>query len=504
MGTPGSRERTGHARRWLAIPLLLAAPASAGCAQGSGPPPAASGYVPSDPGWTRCDGRFPSGGRRAECGTLRVPVSWADSSGPMIDLELVRIPAADPARRIGAVLVLSGGPGGSGIDDLPLVASLLPDVGERFDLVAHRPRTVLDPESIPRPCLRPPDVVVDVPRDSLEYARLLAPIAEAVARCRAADTTGLLDHLDGLSQALDVDAIRRALGEDRLSLTAQSHGGVVVAAYARTFPRRLRAAYVDGVASHPDFPFPEGPRTQLEQFEAFLEWCQGDARCALFGEDVRQVWIDLTAAATESPIPAFSERFGSRRMSGAQLHFLKPRWRDPGAHHDSWLALARDIDRARGGDASAFLDWAYGNLVGWSAPLSLALQCPDGAEGVPGYSRFARSLARYRADNPLLWGTKLLALPCGAWPAPFPNPPAPVPGDRLPPFLGAGTLDNDFESTKQFLDHVPGSVTVGVPGSGHVVYLGGASAEALACVSRHITRYLIDLRLPNEGSLCPA
>ena len=464
----------------------------------------ASWYVPSDPGWTACEDRLATGMSNIECASLRVPVDWADGTGPTLDLELARIPAADPARRVGAVIVLSGGPGGSGIDDLPLVASLLPEVGERFDLVAHRPRTVIEPGSIPKACLRRPDSVVDLPRDSLEYARMLAPIAEAVARCRAADSTGLLDHLDGRSQALDVEAIRRALGEERVSLTAQSYGGVVVAAYARMFPERVRAAYLDGVASHPDFPFPRGPRSQLDRFEAFIDWCGKDPRCALHGEDVRQAWLDLTAAATRSPIPARSERFGTQRMSGAQLHFLKPRWGERGEGDANWVALAGDIDRARKGDASAFLDWAYGNLTGWSIPLELALLCPDGAQGLRGFGHFQARLEPYRAANPLLYGTKLLGLPCGAWPLELANPPAPLPACRLPPFLGAGTLDNDFESTQQLLEHVPGSVTIGVPGSGHVVYLGGASEEARRCVARHISRYLIDLRLPGEGALCPA
>lgn len=488
----------------VAALLVVAMAPSAACTTRFESGDTARWYGPPDPGWTACKGRLPTGMPDAECGSLRVPVSWTDSTGPTIDLELVRIPASDPARRIGAVVVLSGGPGGSGIDDLPLVASLLPEVGERFDLVAHRPRTMIDRGSIPQACLTGPDSVVDLPRDSLEYVRILAPVVEAVDRCRAADSIALLDHLDGRSQALDVEAIRRALGEEQVSLTAQSYGGVVVAAYARMFPERVRAAYLDGVASHPDFPFPRGPRTQLDRFEAFIDWCGKDPRCALHGEDVRQVWLDLTSAATRSPIPARSERFGTQRMSGAQLQFLKPRWGERGDGDANWVALARDIDRARGGDASAFLDWAYRNLAGWSIPLSLALQCPDGAEGLPGFRRFEVRLERYRADNPLLYGTKLLGLPCGAWPVPLANPPAPLPADRLPPFLGAGTLDNDFESTRQLLEHVPGSVTIGVPGSGHVVYLGGASDEARECVARHITRYLIDLRLPHEGVLCPA
>ena len=46
-----------------------------------------------------------------ECATLPVPLDYADPNGPTIDLALTRLPAADPARRIGALFFNCGGPG---------------------------------------------------------------------------------------------------------------------------------------------------------------------------------------------------------------------------------------------------------------------------------------------------------------------------------------------------------------------------------------------------------
>lgn len=469
------------------------------------PPDHRSGewYVAPTLAWAPCQYGDASDSEGMECTTLSVPVNWADSTAPRIDLEVARLPATSGSDREGIVIVLSGGPGGSGIDDLAQVAAGLPEVRNRYDFVAHKPRTVIDPQTLPDACVRWHGAIVDFPADSVEYGQILTPIAAAVQRCRAQDEGGLIDHLDGLSQALDVEAIRRAMREERVNLTAQSYGGVVVASYARAFPERVRAAYIDGAASHPDYPFVRGPQTQLEQFEGFIAWCEGDARCPLFGEDVRGLWEDLTESANRSPIPATSERHGQRHMSGAQLHFLTRRWRNPGDDHANWINLASAISDARDGDASAFIDWAYGNLAGWSIPVTMAMQCPDGAEGLPGYQRFRARIDRYRSENPLLFGTKLLGLPCGAWPAPFANPPAPLPGERLPPFLGAGTIDNDLPGTQQLLEHIPGSAAIAVPGDGHVVYLGGATEAAVRCVFGHLSRYLLDLQLPPDGEACP-
>jgi pimeloyl-ACP methyl ester carboxylesterase len=437
-----------------------------------------------------------------ECASLAVPVDWTRLSGPAIELKLARLRARRPSYGNGVVLALSGGPGSSGIDDLPGVAGALPEVWDHFDLLAHEPRTALALRTFPETCTRTSGVVLDLPDDSADYSRILAPLKEAVERCRQAVENGLVDHLDGLSQALDVEAIRRAVDVEQLNLTAQSYGGVVVAAYARTFPDRIRSAYVDGVASHPDFPFVRGPETQQREFERFAAWCEANRSCALFGEDVTEVWAKLTEGANRTPIPGLSDRFGERRLSGAQMHFLTRRWRNPGVDYAGWVQLSRDIDQARRGDASPFVDWAVGNLIGWAAPIEVALNCPDGAAGIAGYEEFRARMARYREEQPLFYGIKLLGMTCEAWPIPLANPPAPLPDGALPPFLGAGTAASDLMSTTQFLEHIPGSVAISVPGSGHVVYLGGATDAARECVSKHLTRYLIDLALPPPGAQC--
>lgn len=452
--------------------------------------------------WRACDAAAPKAMPEMECASLAVPVDWTRPSGRVIELKLARLSARRPSNGNGVVLAISGGPGASGIDDLPYVAGALPEVWDRFDLLAHEPRTALALRTLPGACTRTSGVVLDLPNDSADYSRILAPLRNAVERCRKAVENGLVDHLDGLSQALDIEAIRRAVGVEHLNLTAASYGGVVLAAYARTFPERIRSAYVDGVASHPDFPFVRGPETQRREFERFAAWCEASRDCALFGENVTTVWAELTEEANRTPIPGLSDRFGERRLSGAQMHFLTRRWRDPGVDHAGWIRLSRDIDQARRGDASPFVDWAIGNLTGWATPIGVALQCPDGAEGIAGYRDFEARMARYREERPLFYGIKLLGMACEAWPVTLANPPAPLPGSALPPFLGVGTVANDLMSTTQFLEHIPGSVAISVPGSGHVVYLGGATDSARECVSRHLTRYLISLALPPPRTQC--
>ena len=276
--------------------LLAGAAATLGvlAACDAGPQQVMDEWVAPEVTWGACDAADSRTMPEMECASLTVPVDWTRLSGPAIELKLARLSARRPSNSDGVVLALSGGPGGSGIEDLPYVADALPEVWDHFDLLAHEPRTAQALRTFPETCTRTSGVVLDLPNDSADYARILAPLREAVERCRQAVDNGLVDHLDGLSQALDVEAIRRAVGVEQLNLTAQSYGGVVVAAYARTFPDRIRSAYVDGVASHPDFPFVRGPKTQQREFERFAAWCEVNRECALFGEDVMEVWTELT------------------------------------------------------------------------------------------------------------------------------------------------------------------------------------------------------------------
>src|ERR1700753_3954078 len=55
----------------------------------------------------------------AQCGTVAVPVDYANPGGAQVQLAVIRIPATGP--RIGALLVNPGGPGASAVD---MVATL--------------------------------------------------------------------------------------------------------------------------------------------------------------------------------------------------------------------------------------------------------------------------------------------------------------------------------------------------------------------------------------------
>jgi hypothetical protein len=70
-----------------------------------------------------------------------VPFDYARPAGPRFILPVIKLPAADPAERVGALVVNPGGPGASGVQyALGARAEFPAAVLTRFDLVGFDPR----------------------------------------------------------------------------------------------------------------------------------------------------------------------------------------------------------------------------------------------------------------------------------------------------------------------------------------------------------------------------
>src|SRR5207253_1648016 len=63
---------------------------------------------PTPARWGGCGGVF-------QCATLRVPLDYSNQGGGSIEIAITRKPATDAAHRIGSLVLVPGGPGGSGV-----------------------------------------------------------------------------------------------------------------------------------------------------------------------------------------------------------------------------------------------------------------------------------------------------------------------------------------------------------------------------------------------------
>ncbi|UZN02356.1 alpha/beta fold hydrolase [Cellulomonas sp. S1-8] len=203
-----------------------------------------------DPHWADCS---EAAGTTAECGTVDLPLDYDHPRRGTTRVALLRIPATDPQARIGTLFLNPGGPGGSGVDmaaDAP--AFLPPEVLARFDVVGFDPRGVGYSASIR--CFADAQAQSDAlggmfvafPTTEEETS---AYLTSADALGRACSTTGapLSASMSTAEVARDLDVLRRAAGDERLSYLGFSYGSVLGQVYANLFPDRFRALAIDGV-----------------------------------------------------------------------------------------------------------------------------------------------------------------------------------------------------------------------------------------------------------------
>ncbi|MCU7724681.1 alpha/beta hydrolase [Actinoplanes sp. KI2] len=443
---------------------------------------------------------------QVQCGTLRVPADWADPYGPTVLLTVARRPATDPAQRIGALLVNPGGPGTSAVDftlDAPTFFS--ENLRRHFDIVG------LDPRGIGRstPVLCSPDVIDARPNPLIEsesaYLATIAYNRRLAADC-AARTGPVFQHVDNLSVVRDLDALRAALGEEKISFYGASYGSLLGEQYAERYPRRLRALVLDGVMDHTAdigrFLTEETDAAQ-DSFREFVSWCARDTQCVLHGQDVPARWAELIARARagtlEDPYDPPTKVDEADLIQSAFAAFYDPQWY-------SFAYYVRDAagDRAvpalpKGAETTP----PANDAVEHSFP---AVICGDWQLPVTGYADLHRRLSTLAARAPQMVASPLalaVVVDCLGWPVPPPNPQGPlIPPPGLPPVLLVGSR-HDPVTAYAWAQRVaqqfgPVGSLLTYEGWGHVVY------KDSPCVSAAVDAYLIGLTRPQPGASCPA
>src|SRR3954453_8893027 len=257
--------------------------------------------------WHRCERRLPASLR---CGELAVPLDYRHPRAAKIRLGFNQLRAQDRKHRVGSLIVNPGGPGGTGSDVVAVEAAGAglwhPALHRRFDLIGMDPRGVglstpvrCDPAIYNRP-------VSLFPRTAAQFRRL-ASYARALGRSCRKRTGPLLGHLDTLSVARDLEALRRALGDGKLNFLGLSYGAEIGTLYAERYPKRIRTIALDGILDHSiasESLLADATVAYEDTFNRFAAWCAQTAECAWHGRDVGAAFDALVARADRDPIPA--------------------------------------------------------------------------------------------------------------------------------------------------------------------------------------------------------
>ncbi len=452
----------------------------------------------ADPGmldWTSCE---PSAASLLpfECATLRVPLDHAEPGGPTIDIAVSRTRATGPeSERIGSLVTNPGGPGGSGIETLAGISFLMSaQVTSKFDLVGFDPRGVGASSALECNADRDDDIpfVADGDVDAWDAA-----VAENEARLETctADTLALAPYVGTNNAARDMDLLRAALGDDKLTYLGYSYGTRLGAAYAELFPGNVRALVLDGGVK----PDPSNADLNREQgagfdqaLENFAAACDVDTDCALQGAGPTLAVIDaLTAEITD--LGQFPTDDDGRVLTPGELNLGIA-----GALYskESWPYLASALSSAEREQDGTLLQVLGDQLVGRRADgtynnstiASTFINCADDPARVSLEDQ--QRLADEAADLSEHFGEFLRGSTGCLGIAPALDPLAVGTATGAPPILVIGTSGDPatpYEWSVELADLLDSGVLFTVEAEGHTAY------GSIACVQPPVDAYLVDL-----------
>ncbi|MGK5640998.1 alpha/beta hydrolase [Streptomyces sp. URMC 126] len=501
-----------------ALALVLAA---AGCGAGDGGGSGRDGDSGKDGasrgvsarGWKPCaaptaiQGGGKAPGKGWECTTLPVPLDYAKPDGPTIGLALIRSRATDTEHRIGSLVFNFGGPGGSGVATLPELAKSYAGLHARYDLVSFDPRGV--GESAGVRCLGDRELDAAEATDATpdDAAELTAALAQNKRYVQACDRNSgkVLPHVGTTDAARDLDRLRAALGDDKLHYFGISYGTELGGVYAHLFPQRVGRAVLDAVVDPSQDPV-EGAQAQAKGFQLALgDYLKGCAKGAA-----------ASSCPTQESVTTLLKRLDAHPLPTARKG--RPLTQDQAVNgiaaalyaEDTWKYLTAGLREATEKGTGTTLQLLSDSLAGRSPDgrysnlqaANRAVTCADAQQRYTA-DDITSHLPAFRTASPVFGESAAWALlQCTDWPVKGTWKTPDVHADGSAPIVVIGNTGDPatpYEGARAMTERLGKGVGVNVTyrGEGHGAYNSGN-----ACMTRLVDAYLLEGRVPKEGTTC--
>jgi pimeloyl-ACP methyl ester carboxylesterase len=454
--------------------------------------------------WSGC-------GSGNQCGTITVPLDYANPAGATVELALLKAPATGSDPR-GPLVVNPGGPGGSGVEyaeAADLVVS--PELRAAFDIVGFDPRGV--GASDPLTCLTGPQLddflAADGSPDTLEETESLVTESQDFGQGCMDDSPELTALMASEWVVRDMDILRAALNQNTLDYLGFSYGTLLGAMYADEFTDRVGRFVLDG-AIDPTLSNTEISKGQALGFEVatrrYIEDCIRQGDCPLGDDPDRAMTtlLEFLSAVDANPLPTGDPDrplTESLAISAIIYPLYQPEY--------GWPLLTTSLTLALAGDGSSMLNTVDifndrnddGSYNGNGLDALYAVNCLDRPDR-PDLAETEALAQQWSVEAPL-YGAYLAYgnLPCTYWPVPATDEPAATIAAGSPEILVIGTEYDPatpYVWAQALAEQLDNGVLVSwLGGDGHTAYNNGS-----ACIDQTVDEFLIDGVVPPNGTEC--
>lgn len=463
-------------------------------------PPELESFYTQEIAWEPCGSGF-------ECTQVEVPMDYDEPEGETIELAVKKYLATGDAPA-GTMFVNPGGPGGSGLDMVDAATFYFSsDLLAGLDVVGFDPRGVGESEGVR--CYDQAQLeelyaaTYDVETDD-GWEQFVADSTAYGDACLQ-NTGPLMEFLDTVSAAKDLDVLRGTIGEDTLTYFGFSYGTFLGATYAELFPERVGRLVLDG-AVDPALSYAELTAGQNIGFErayrAYLEDCLAGSACPFTGS-VDEAWdrtVTLLEDLAANPIDSGDGRevTDSQLISSIILSMYAVDW---------WPTLTEAIALVLDGDATQvqlMADIAADLDEDGNYPLDEGafrlIDCLDYPVELDRAEIIANA-EELAADN-TVFGPYFGYGEVGCATLPFQSTaerdPITAPTAAAPIVVIGTTRDpaTPYEWAESLADQLQTGVFLGFDGNGHTAY------GNTPCIDDPVDAFLLEGTVPQDGLMC--
>ncbi len=459
------------------------------------------------------------------CAVITVPLDYANPKGETISIA-VKKRAATGGHSQGALFINPGGPGDSGVSFAERAGNAFsPDLLSAYDIIGFDPRGVgsstaitcsSDDDSSSSPA-EPSATGTPSAGSTLsagtasggesyeEWAESTRQSFQELSKQCGSNTepAALLDHVDTVSAARDLDILRALAGQEKLNYLGFSYGTYLASVYAETFPGNTGRMVLDG-AIDPSLSLAEQGLGQAKGFEqalrTYVDYCQNSTGCPLSGgtdAGVQQI-RDLITSANSTPLATGDPK---RTVTGADIVTALSEYLY--TTEQNWPPLTKALDQAinhRDGSAFAASEEQDSSSKDDGGGAFQAVTCLDyPVEGDT--TTWAAQYEQAKREAPIFADSAVgMDLVCSVWGHNGTRKPAQIHARGAAPILVVGTTGDPatpYAWSKSLAEQLDSGQLLTWEGNGHTAYGGDAS-----CVNDAVDAYLISGTMPKKGLTC--